>query len=131
MFFKAISSSPINQPINLSQGVKSSREDYRSRSVQCRKISQTSGSLQRCHEVDTTDSTTSANSLPPKKWPSGPELNADTPVVLTFPPPPAAHPQQQKDGLLGGSSTNIRMGTRAIRMSRERDLTDVSVECET
>lgn len=70
---------------------------------------------------------------PPQKWSSGPELNAESPVVLTFPPPPPSLSQQPKDSGgsgLGGSSTNIRMGTRAIRMSRERDLSgqhDVSL----
>ncbi|KAL5109194.1 hypothetical protein TcWFU_007373 [Taenia crassiceps] len=103
---------------------------YRSTSAQRHKTLQASASLKRCKEVDScdtgnSDGTSTANTLPtpPQKWSSGPELHADSPVILKFPPPPPALPQQQKDKSLGGSSTNIRMGTRAIRMSRERDLT--------
>nr|CDS23221.1 synaptic ras gtpase activating protein syngap [Echinococcus granulosus] len=103
---------------------------YRSASVQRHKTPQTSASLHRCKEVEKCctgngGGTSTANTLPtpPQKWSSGPELHADSPVILNFPPPPPALPQLQNDKGLGGSSTNIRMGTRALRMSRERDLT--------
>ncbi|VUZ39302.1 unnamed protein product [Hymenolepis diminuta] len=102
---------------------------YRSTSAQRLRIPLNSSSLQRCKEVESnglTSESSTANTLPtppPQKWSSGPELHTDSPVVLNFPPPPPSLPQQQREGgALGGSSTNIRMGTRAIRMSRERDL---------
>ncbi|VDM03687.1 unnamed protein product [Schistocephalus solidus] len=100
------------------------------------------------------DSQTGAAYVSPalyQKWPSGPDIHSTatdgpelTPVAarpmltLHFPPPPpvpvsagitsdsAAPPV----GVLrstgwSGSCTNIRMGTRAIRMSRERDLSSL------
>ncbi|KAL5968579.1 hypothetical protein TSMEX_003643 [Taenia solium] len=103
---------------------------YRSTSAQRHKTPQASATLQRCKEVDNCDTdnsgaTSTTSTLPtlPQKWSSGPELHTGSPVILKFPPPPPAFPQQQKEKGLGGSSTNIRMGTRALRMSRERDLT--------
>ncbi|KAM3176471.1 hypothetical protein ACTXT7_006460 [Hymenolepis weldensis] len=102
---------------------------FRSTSAQRLRIPLNSSSLQRCKEVESnslTSGSPTTNTLPtpsPQKWSSGPELRTDSPVVLNFPPPPPSLPQQQREGGgLGGSSTNIRMGTRAIRMSRERDL---------
>lgn len=64
------------------------------------------------------------------KWPSGPDMrsNQSDVVTLRFPPPPPLTSftlQQQQAphaSSLSGSCSNIRMGTRAIRMSRERDL---------
>lgn len=122
-----LTSNPLTRP--LEGNLISNSDHHRSTTAQRQRIPLNSASLQRCKEVNSyglssgSPTISTLPTLPPQKWSSGPELHADPPVVLSFPPPPPSLPQQQKEGSsLGGSSTNIRMGTRAIRMSRERDL---------
>uniref|UniRef100_A0A5K3EVP2 Ras-GAP domain-containing protein n=2 Tax=Mesocestoides corti TaxID=53468 RepID=A0A5K3EVP2_MESCO len=102
---------PASQPIRPPQGVRSEIFTPLQRSS-------SRGALLSAPRISTLRGSTT---LPSQKTSTGTE-----PVVLNFPPPPASIPTSSlvpKDAGLGGSPTNIRMGTRALRMSRERDLT--------